>query len=120
MKPVAYISSGIIHLLNLDMSADTPVYIGEINVEHIKSRHPYEYEKYFSEIALIISQPDYVGINPKDSSILFVKLYPFSKDYVRVAVKPSASKICYVKTLHCLSTCNAERYIKKGTLIPLT
>lgn len=63
-KQIGYFSQEIIDLLNLDMKAGTPIYIGESNIEHIKSRHPYEFEAYFSNIEEIISEPDYVGKIP--------------------------------------------------------
>ena len=116
MKPIAYIKKEVIDLLELDLSPDTPVYIGESNLEHIKNRHPYEYDKYLSDIGLIIDFPDYVGQSPKDGSILFVKLYEIDGEYVRVAVRITSGGKCYAKTLHLLSTYNAERYIEKGTL----
>lgn len=116
MKPIAFIRKEIIDILKLDILPDTPVYIGETNIEHIKNRHPYEYEKYLPDIGQIIDTPDYVGINPKDASILFVKLYEVHGEYIRVAVRITTAGRCYAKTLHLLSTCNAERYIEKGTL----
>lgn len=116
MKPIAFIKKEIIDLLKLDLSPDTPVYIGDTNLEHIKNRHPYEYEKYLPDMEYIIETPDYVGISPKDSSILFVKLYEVQGEYIRVAVRITSNGTCYAKTLHLLSTCNAERYIEKGTL----
>lgn len=116
MNPIAFIKKEVIDILELDISPDTPVYMGETNFEHIRSRHPYEYEKYLPDIGLITEHPDYVGINPKDSSILFVKLYEVHGEYIRVAVRITPGGKCYAKTLHLLSTCNAERYIEKGTL----
>lgn len=116
MTPIAFIKKEVIDLLGLDILPDTPVYIGETNLEHIKNRHPYEYEKYLPDIGSIINSPDYVGLSPKDSSILFVKLYEFQGEYIRVAARITSGGKCYAKTLHLLSTCNAERYIEKGTL----
>lgn len=116
MKIIGYISQAVIRILNLKISANTPVFIGESNIEHIKSRHPYEYDKYYQDIGLIINSPDYVGLNPKDDSILFVKLYKVNGEYIRVAVKITSGGKCFAKTLHSLSTCNAERYLEKGTL----
>lgn len=116
MTPIAFIKKEIIDLLKLDLLPDTPVYIGETNLEHIKNRHPYEYEKYLPDIGVIINSPDYVGLSPKDSSILFVKLYEVQGEYIRVAVRITSGGKCYAKTLHLLSTCNTERYIEKGTL----
>ena len=116
MTPIAYIKKEIIELLDLDLPPDTPVYMGDSNREHIKNRHPYEYEKYLPDIGIIIEEPDYAGLSPKDGSILFVKLYEVHGEYIRVAVRITSSGKCYAKTLHLLSTCNAERYIEKGTL----
>lgn len=116
MKPIGYITQDIINTLNLDIVPNTPIFIGDTNIEHIKNRHPYEYAQYLPDIETILSTPDYVGLNPKDASILFVKLYEINQEYIRVAAKITSIGRCFVKTLHLLSTCNAERYIEKGTL----
>ena len=116
MKPIAHISKQIIDILNLNLPPNTPVYIGANNIKHIKNRHPYEFDKYYQDISRIINNPDYVGLNPKDNSILMVKLFQIDNEYIRVAVKVTSKNICYAKTLHLLSSCNAERYLEKGTL----
>lgn len=110
----------VITLLGLNLTAEMPIYIGKSNVEHIKNRHPYEYDKYFCKIGEILSRPDYVGRNPSDESVTFVKLYQVDGEYIRVAVRVTTKGIAYAKTLHLLSTSNAERYIEKGTLKALT
>ncbi len=116
MKPIAFISRSVVELLDLKLSPDTPVYIGNVNIEHIKSRHPYEFSKYFSDLKEIIEKPDYAGTNPKDGSILFVRLYKANNEYIRAAVRVAPNGVYYARTLHLLSTCNAQRYIAKGTL----
>lgn len=116
MEIIGYISQAVIKTLGLTIPSGTPVFIGESNIKHIKNRHPYEFEKYYRDISMIINSPDYVGINPKDSSILFVKLYNVNGEYIRAAVKITSGGKCFAKTLHSLSTCNAERYLEKGTL----
>lgn len=67
-QKIGSFSQKVIELLQLDITVGTPIYIGSSNVEHIKSRHLYEYDKYFPYISDIISTPDYVGeillINP--------------------------------------------------------
>lgn len=110
----------VITLLGLNLTAEMPIYIGESNIEHIKNRHPYEYDKYFCKIGEILSKPDYVGRNPSDDSVAFVKLYQLDGEYIRVVVRVTTKGIAYAKTLHLLSTSNAERYIEKGTLKALT
>ncbi len=116
MEIIGYISQAVVDTLDLCIKPNTPVLIGDANIEHIKNRHPYEYDKYYDDIGTIINSPDYVGINPKDASILFVRLYEVNGEYIRVAVKVTTSGKCFAKTLHSLSTCNAERYLEKGTL----
>ena len=118
-KQVGCFSQKIVDLLNLPLSDGTPIYIGDTNVEHIKTKHPYEYALYYPHIEEILSTPDYIGKNPSDGSISYVKLYQFDNEYIRVAVRISPKGIPFVKSLHLLSTCNAERYIKHGTLIKL-
>lgn len=120
MKQVGLISPTVINALKLDIHPNTPIMIGETNIKHIKNRHPYEYDKYYKDIESILAKPDYIGINPKDKSILYVKEYTLDKEYIRVAIRVTSSGNCYAKTLHLLSTCNAERYIQKGSLIRLT
>lgn len=119
MKQIGEISQNVIDLLGLKMESNTPILIGKSNIEHIKNRHPYEYDKYFGEIENILQNPNYIGMNPKENSIMFVKEYEANSEFIRVAIKVTANKKCYAKTLHLLSTCNVERYIEKGTLIKL-
>ena len=117
VRRVGFISQRTVDLLGLKLAGGTPILMGKSNVEHIKNRHPYEFDKYYNDIENILEKPDYVGKNPNDDSILFVKEYKVNSEYIRVAVKVTASKKCYAKTLHLLSTCNVERYIARGTLI---
>ena len=114
-RKIGEFSQKLIDVLGLKISAGTPIYIGDSNIEHIKFRHPYEYEQYFCDIENIIKFPDYIGQNPHDHSVLFVRLYEMRKEYIRIAVKINLCGNCYAKTLHLLSTCNAGRYIEKGT-----
>lgn len=90
--------------------------MGEVNEKHMRTRHEYEYDKYSIEIPEILDKPDYVGINPHDDSIMYVKEYEECGEYIRVGVKVSCGGKYFARTLHLLSTCNAERYLEKGTL----
>lgn len=53
-QKIGSFSQEVIELLELKITAGTPIYIGSSNIEHIKSRHPYEYEKYFPYISDIL------------------------------------------------------------------
>ena len=116
MKQVGTLSVKVINILQLNIAPNTPIFIGSSNIEHIKNRHPYEYDKYFNQLQEILAEPDYVGMNPNNNSIQFVKLYKVDSEYIRIAVKLTPGKVCFVKSLHMLSTYNAKRYIEKGTL----
>jgi len=116
LATVGYFKKNIINTLQLDMEENTPIMIGDVNIAHMKKRHPYEYDKYFKHLSEILESPDYVGINPKDQSIMYVKEYQIDSEYIRIGVKISSNNKYYVRTLHLLSSYNAERYIRKGTL----
>ena len=114
---IGHINQEVISILGLSgVRAGTPILIGESNIEHIRKRHPYEFDKYFPDIKEIINSPDLVGINPSDHSIAYVKEYLVASEYVKVAVRVTAKGQYYAKSLHSLSTYNAERYIERGTL----
>lgn len=116
MQLVGRFCKKVIDLLNLSIEVDTPIYIGSVNESHMRNRHEYEYDKYYKDISTIIGQPDYVGINPHDNSVMYVKEYKEAGEYIRVGVKVTCNGTYFARTLHLLSTYNAERYIKKGTL----
>lgn len=42
MEIIGYISENIIKLLELKIKPNTPVFIGEANIAHIKSQPPYD------------------------------------------------------------------------------
>jgi len=118
MRKIGVIKKKVISLLKLNhIKENSPVFIGEQNIAHMKSRHPAEFDMYFNDIEMIIDSPDYIGINSKDGSITYVKLYEANNEYIRVGVKVSVTGKFFARTLHLLSTCNAENYIQKGTLI---
>ena len=115
-EQIGIFSDHVINTLGLNIPSGTPIFIGESNIEHIKNRHPAEYEQYFPRIREIISDPDYVGQNPSDKSIAFVKVFQLGSEYIRVAVRVTPKGTYFAKSLHILSTYNAERYIERGTL----
>ena len=120
MKKIGVFTQDVISLLDLDIKPGTPILIGEQNIEHIKQRHAYEYDLYFHRIKEIVAEPDFVGINPHDNSIGFVKLFRVNSEYIRVAVRVSTRGVYIARSLHLLSTVNAEHYLEHGTLKPLT
>lgn len=120
IKIVGYLKQEIIDNLKLNTTRETPIYLGDININHIKNRHPYEYECYFDHIEEIISQPDYYGINPKDKNIMLIKIFEMSGNHIRLGIKLTNEGKLYVTTLHMLNSFNFERFLAKGTIKRLT
>lgn len=121
MKPIAYITQEIIDLLGLSCTANTPIYLGQSNIEHMKNRHLQDYQKYHAYIALILSEPQYVGANPTDQSIEYVREFQIdTAEYVKVAVRISLSGRYYARSLYVLNANRVRNFIQKGTLKSLT
>lgn len=109
-------SQDIIELLNLNIPVGTPIYLGETNIQHMKTNHPDDYEKYGKDIQLIIAHPDYVGINRSDGSVEFVKEYQIGNEYVKVAVRVSTTNNFFARSIYRLNQNRVHNFIAKGTL----
>ena len=121
MKPIAHISKKVIDALGLDITENTPIYLGKSNIEHMKQKHSADYDEYGDVIADILNQPEYVGKNPKDDSIEYVREYKRNNDeFVKVAVRISLKGRYYARSLYVLSANRARNFIRKGTLKDLT
>lgn len=115
MKQVGKLSKRIIDALQLPYVADTPIFIGDSNINHMQNNHPYDFDIYFEEIPNIIASPDYVSLN-KDKSIEYVKEYKRDNNFVKVAVRISTTGKLFARTLYTLNTKRVMDYIAKGTL----
>lgn len=115
-KRIGFFSSSVIRTLGLDIPAGTPIYVADSNIEHMKTSHPEDYEKYGSELQNIIANPDYVGKNTKDDSIEFTKEYFINGEYVKVAVRVSAQNTYYARSMYVLNSNRVKNFIEKGTL----
>ena len=113
---VGTITERVISLLELDVPVDTPVFLGDSNIKHMQSKHPRDYEKYGADITDILKCPDYVGKNPKDDSIEYVKEFLTNGEYVKVAVRVSAGNRFYARSMYVLNKNRTVNFIKKGTL----
>lgn len=116
---VGTLSRQVISALNLPIKNEAPIYLGETNIDHMKRRHPADYAKYGQHVRLILSDPDYVGVNPKDDSIEYVKEFQLNGEYVKVAVRVSVSGNYFVRSLYVLNTNRVNNFISKGSLKPL-
>lgn len=120
MRPekIGEVNEIVISVLNLSLDPDTPIFVGETNLEHMKSEHPEDFEKYGGKLAEILESPDYVAKHPKKDSIEYIKkFYDEEKDdYVLVAVRASKIGIYYARTLFVMGDEKVKKYSKKNAL----
>ena len=117
MKKVGFITETVIDLLQLPFVEDFNIYLGESNIEHMQSSHPQDYQRYGIFLEHILANPDYIGINPSNNSIEYVKEFLQNNEYVKVAVRISAtSNRYYARSLYVLKPSRVKNFIAKGTL----
>jgi hypothetical protein len=116
MTKVGEINLRVIEILNLDIEPGTPIFIGKSNVLHMSRSHPSDYKEYRNHIPDIIENPDFVGINPKDDSIEYVKIFDVDGKFVKVAVRVSQGGVCYARTIYARDLEKMTKFIEKGLL----
>jgi hypothetical protein len=117
---VGVITAEVIEALGLSISPNTPIYIGKTNIDHMLTSHPDDYVKYGSFIGDIVSTPDYVGLNPKDCSIEYVKEFQIDEEFVKVAVRVSTNEFYFARSLYILNKERVYNFIARGSLKRLT
>ena len=103
-------------LLGISVPGDRKIYLGQTNLAHMQSSHPADFAKYGTELINILAYPDYVGQNPSDGSIEYVKEFLVAGEYVKVAVRLAQSDRFYARSLYVLNHSRVKNYIAKGTL----
>jgi hypothetical protein len=120
-KKVGEISEEVKNVLDLELAVGTPIYIGQTNIEHMAREHPVEYERFFRLLPRIISTPDFVGQNPKDGSIEYIKTFPSSSgQYLKLAVRISKDNYLFARSLYEILERTVKNRAEKGTLKRLT
>ena len=113
---VGHITLQVENLLHINSGSDKNIYLGSSNIQHMMTSHPADYQKYGPYISDILNSPDYVGINPKDYSIEFVKEFKKENEYVKVAVRVSIGGKHYARSLYVLNNNRVHNFIASGTL----
>ena len=113
---VGKLSARVASLLGLHLQENQPILLGDSNITHMLNRHPADYAKYGQYIPLILASPDYVGQNPKDGSIEYVKDFQINGEYVKVAVRVSSKNRLYARSVYVLNRRRVKNFIEKGTL----
>ncbi|WP_311538060.1 PBECR2 nuclease fold domain-containing protein [uncultured Anaerococcus sp.] len=110
------ISSEIKEIFNIEIENDKIIYSKEGLYKHISKRNHNDVIKYFSHLYNIINNPDYVGMNIRNSSPSFeyVKCY---EDNVLVAVKLNKKKgFFYIASMYIITNSKLESRINSGRL----
>lgn len=115
-EKVGIINETVIKLLNLTTAKDTPIFVSETNIEHMKTKHPEDYAKYGDKLVDIISQPDYLALHPKNGSIQYIKVFydEAKEERVLVAVRTSKQGTVYARSLFVMSDDKVKRYEGKN------
>lgn len=113
---VGEISAKVITALGLSCKANTEIALSPGNIVHMQTKHPKEYAKYGHCIGGILLHPDYVGQNPTDQSIEYVKEFVRNGEFVKVAVRVSGGGTYFVRSIYTLNQRRVTNYISKGTL----
>ena len=113
---VGILSARVVELLGLSMRAGQAIMLGQSNIAHMKSKHPADYEKFGQYIPQILAAPDYVGENPADGSIEYVKEFVIEDAFVKVAVRVTSNGTLFARSVYRLNTNRVNNFIAKGTL----
>lgn len=116
IKVIGEVTDRVTSLLDTVPADDRKIYFAQSNLEHMKRSHPSDFEKYGRELVNILSSPDYVGQNPSDGSIEYVKEFLVDGEYVKVAVRLSHSNRYFARSLYVLNNNRVKNFIAKGTL----
>jgi phage-Barnase-EndoU-ColicinE5/D-RelE like nuclease3 len=118
LEKVRELNNMVISTLNLSLDPNIPIYYTETNIEHMRKKHPEDFNKYSNQIATILEHPDYVAKHPKHDSIEYIKKYYDSKEetYVLVAVRASRKGILFARTLFVMNKEKVKNYQMKGAL----
>lgn len=116
IKKVGTVTADVEKLLGLTVTGDRTIYLGQSNLLHMQTSHPADFAKYGTELLNILAFPDYVGQNPSDGSIEYVKEFQVDGEFVKVAVRLAKSDRFYARSLYVLNNTRVKNYIRKGTL----
>ncbi len=113
-KQIGKVNKKVIKLLNLNLTEEMPIILGDSNIEHMKRQHPDDYNKYGKDIENILKEPTYVARNPNQGSIEYIKEYKVNNDFILVAVRISNKGTMFAKTLFKMSEKKKNIYLKNG------
>ena len=112
-KKIGKLSEKVIALLGLNCN-ESPIIIGDANIQHMKNKHYEDYIKYGKYISDIIANPTYVAKNPKQGSVEYIKEYKINNEFVLIAVRLSNKGTWFAKTMFVMTERKKNIYLKNG------
>ncbi|MGN0455456.1 MAG: hypothetical protein ACI4F2_01180 [Acutalibacteraceae bacterium] len=116
VEKIGIVGNDIVDKFALDISPDTPIFIGLNNRIHMENNHGEIYRTYSERMCEIISGPDYVGVNPHDNSLEYYKNYNDAVVHIKLAARPSKSGVFFAKTMFDISDSKLQSYLSKGRI----
>lgn len=116
-KQIGKITKEVIEKLGLDLDEDTPIYISDRNIEHMKLSHPEDYERYSKQLSNILENPTYIAKHPKKESIEYIKRYILNNEHVLLAVRITSNNVYFVRTMFVMTDKKVEAYKKGGFFV---
>lgn len=102
-------------LLNLKIG-EKNIYRSKGLIKHLLKRHHYEALKHLDDIYEIITNPNYVGINPKETGVSYEVIKQFNNN-IMLGIKLDQKKdILYISTIHQISNKEIIKWLKTGRI----
>ncbi|MBK0348750.1 hypothetical protein JDW15_08985 [Aerococcaceae bacterium zg-ZJ1578] len=117
MKKIGELRDSFVELLKLDTDIRKIIIKESSFKQHLIKRNHHNVLKYYDQLVDIISVPDYVGVNPRETGMSF-ELVKRLEDNVLVAIKLDVKNdYFYVATMHEISELKIEQRTKNGRLV---
>lgn len=86
MKYIGKLNREIYKCITMDMVTDE-VIITEERINHIKERHPHDFEKYYQYLSDIVSEPDYIIKSNKPNTALLLKAFSDGNEQFKTVLR---------------------------------
>lgn len=116
VEQLGVVGSAIVEKFSLNISPDTPIYIGLNNRIHMENSHREIYLTYCDRMSEIISSPDYVGINPHDNSLEYYKKFNNEVIHIKIAVRSTAIGVYFARSMYSVNDLSLNNYINSNRL----
>ena len=115
MKIIGNVNEDVKKLLNIKTDIKV-ITTSDGFLKHLKKRNHTNMFPYIGSIEEIINNPDYVGVNPRETttSLEYIKIY---EDNILIGLKLDCkNNYFYTATMHEISNLKLEQRIKNGRL----